>query len=345
MRFLFVGGGTGGHLTPGIGLAEELRRRGHRTRFLCNGRAVEANYLRPEDDPHSLGIDDSRLPRPAALMRAMLRARREARAFVPDLVMALGGAGSTAALAVSGKVPMVTIESNVVVGKSVKLLDRFAKRTFTLFPQTAADLRRGRCIGPIGRDDLKPVARDLACAQFGLAPDRPILLVLGGSQGARDLNLSVARMAPTLAREKVQLLAVCGPGKLGDLQGPCQKAGLSHCLLEHCRDMGAAYSAADFVFCRGGAATMAELWLKNLPAVVVPYPYHKDRQQEHNARALEPGVEIENTLDSAAEQRIVARITDPLARRRMASYLRQICPPDGVGMGADLMEEIASGKA
>jgi UDP-N-acetylglucosamine--N-acetylmuramyl-(pentapeptide) pyrophosphoryl-undecaprenol N-acetylglucosamine transferase len=345
MRFLFVGGGTGGHLTPGIGLAEELRRRGHVTRFLCNGRSVEANYLRAEDDPHSLGIDDSRLPRPAALMRGMLRARKEARSFIPDLVMALGGAGSTAALAIAGKVPMVTIESNVVVGKSVKLLDRFAKRTFTLFPQTAADLRRGRCVGPIGRNDLKPRARDLACAQFGLAPDRPVLLVLGGSQGARDLNLSVARMASALALEQVQLLAVCGPGKLSDLQKPCQQAGLSYKLLEHCRDMGAAYSAADFVFCRGGAATMAELWLNHLPAVVVPYPYHKDRQQEHNARALEPGVEIENVLDGAAEERIVARITDPLTRRRMSSFLRQICPPDGVGMAADLMEEIAAGKA
>ncbi len=344
MRFLFVGGGTGGHLTPGIGLAEELRNRGHVTRFLCNGRSVEANYLRDEDDPHSLGIDDSRLPRPAALMRAMVRARREARKFVPDLVMALGGAGSTAALAIGGKVPMVTIESNVVVGKSVKLLDRFARKTFTLFPQTVSMLRRGRCVGPIGRRDLQPQKRDLACAQFGLAPDRTTLLVLGGSQGARDLNLSIARMAPGLAVEGIQLLAVCGPGKLDDLQRPCKDAGLTHRLLEHCRDMGAAYSAADFVFCRGGAATMAELWLNQLPAVVVPYPYHKDRQQERNAQALEPGVVIENTLDSAAEQRIVALVADPLARRRMASYLRQICPPDGVGMAADLMEEIAAGK-
>ena len=79
MKVLFVGGGTGGHLTPATGLAEELRARGHRTRFLCNGRAVERAFFQEADEAHSLGIDDSRLPRAAALIRAMLRARREAR--------------------------------------------------------------------------------------------------------------------------------------------------------------------------------------------------------------------------------------------------------------------------
>ncbi len=345
MRFLFVGGGTGGHLTPAIGLAEELRRRGHSTLFLCNGRGVEANYFGEAEVAHSLGIDDSRLPRAAALLRAMVRARRQAREFLPDLVFALGGAGSTAALAISSKVPMVTIESNLVVGRSVKLLNRFARQTFTLFPQTATQLRRARCIGPIGRDDLKPMAKELACAQFGLAPDRPILLVLGGSQGARDLNLSVARMAPELARQNIQLLAICGPGKLQDLQGPCKNAGLTACLLEHCREMGAAYSAAEFAFCRGGAATIAELWLSHLPAVIVPYPYHKDQQQQRNAEALIPGVSIETKLDAAAEQRILQLLSNPLQRRRMSSFLKQVCPPDGKSSAADLMEEIALGKA
>ena len=231
------------------------------------------------------------------------------------------------------------------MGKSVKLLDRFARVTLTLFPETATSLRGGRCVGPIGRKDLQPISRELACAQFGLAPDRPVLLVLGGSQGARDLNLAVSRLAPRLQSEGVQLLAICGPGKLADLEKPCKDSGLPAKLLEHCRDMGAAYSATDLVLCRGGAATIAELWLRHLPAVVVPYPYHKDRQQERNARALEPGVLIANELDSEADKQILDLLSNPLRRRRMANFLKQIGPDDGKATAVDLLEEIAFGKA
>lgn len=345
MRVLFVGGGTGGHLTPATGLAEELRARGHTTRFLCNGRGVEEAYFQPGDDPHSLGIDDSKLPRPAALIRAMLRARREARSFVPDVVVALGGAGSTAALAVPGRPPLIALEGNFVVGRSVKLLDRFARYTLTLFPETAGQLRRGRCIGPIGRAALQRIDREQARAGFGLAPDRPVLLVMGGSQGAQDLNRAAIRLAPELAALGVQLLAVAGPGKESELRGACQKVALSAAVLDHCRDMGAAYSAADFVLCRGGAATMAELWLHRLPAAVAPYPYHKDKQQEHNANALVPGVRLIDPRDPADDAQILEPLADPLVRRRMAAYLEQVAPADGQASAADLLEEIGGAKA
>lgn len=345
MRVLFVGGGTGGHLTPATGLAEELRRRGHETRFLCNGRAVERSFFGPDDDAISLGIDDSGLPRAAALMRAMLRARRESRRFVPDAVVALGGAGSTAALAVAGRPPMLALEGNFVVGRSVRLLDRFARFTLTLFPETARQLRRGRCIGPIGRDALRPQPQEQARARFGLAPDRNVLLVLGGSQGARDLNDAAIRLAPALAAQGAQLLAVSGPGKAEELRQCCAATGLSAQILEHCDDMGAAYSAADFALCRGGAATMAELWLHRLPAAVAPYPYHKDRQQEWNARALEPGVFLVDPTTETDDARILNCLEDPLERRRMASFLEQCAPPDGRRQAADLLEEIVAGKA
>jgi UDP-N-acetylglucosamine--N-acetylmuramyl-(pentapeptide) pyrophosphoryl-undecaprenol N-acetylglucosamine transferase len=345
MRFIFVGGGTGGHLTPGIGLAEELVSRGHECCFLCNGREVERNYFGPQDHTYSLGMDQSGMPRVAALLRGMLRARRFARSYQPDLLIALGGAGSVAALAMGRRAPMVALEGNFVVGKSVRLLDRFSTSTLTLFPETALQLRRGRCVGPIARSALQQQNRDLACARFGLAPDRPILLLLGGSQGARDLNQAVQRMIPRLAQAGAQLLAACGPGKVEALQQASQKAGLSAHLMEHCAEMGAAYSAADFVLSRGGAATMAELWLYRLPAAVVPYPYHRDRQQEHNAQALHPGVIVLNQLDAVAENRIMELLLDPLQRRRMASYLEQCAPVDGCRRAVDLLEEIASRKS
>jgi len=326
-------------------LAEEFRRRGHQTRFLCNGRAVEQAFFAAADDAISLGIDESRLPRAAALMRAMLRARRAAREFVPDLVVALGGAGSTASLAVGGKVPLVALEGNAVVGKSVRLLDRFARTTFTLFPGPAAALRRGQCVGPIARDCLFASRPENARASFGLAPDGPTLLVLGGSQGARDLNVATVRMAPALAAQKAQALVIAGPAKAEQLRAEFASAGLSAQVLEHCSEMGAAYAAADLVLCRGGAATMAELWLLGKPGVVAPYPYHKDRQQEHNARALEPGVRQIDARRAEHDHVVLELLSDPRELGRMSQFLAQLGPGDGRGMTADLMEEIALARA
>lgn len=345
MRVLFVGGGTGGHLTPALGMAEEMRARGHAVRFLCSGRPVERAYFADADEVRSLGIDDGRLPRAAGLARAMLRARRFARAFVPDVVVALGGAASTAALAVPGRPPLVALEGNFVVGRSVRLLDRFSRLTLTLFPETASQLRHGRCVGPIARDALRAVPAERARAGFGLRPDAPVLLVLGGSQGARDLNEAAARLAPQLAAAGAQLLAVAGPGKADALREVCRRHGLAAAVLEHCDDMGAAYSTADFALCRGGAATMAELWLHRLPAAVAPYPHHKDRQQEHNARALEPGVFLVEPRASSDDARVLACLTDPLQLRRMASALAQHGPADGRRRAVDLVQEIAGAKA
>jgi UDP-N-acetylglucosamine--N-acetylmuramyl-(pentapeptide) pyrophosphoryl-undecaprenol N-acetylglucosamine transferase len=105
--------------------------------------------------------------------------------------------------------------------------------------------------------------------------------------------------------------------------------------------MGAAYSAADLALCRGGAATVAELWLHRLPAVVVPYPGHADRQQELNARALEPGVRV---LDDGAAVRaaVLELLDDAGARRAMSASLAASAPPDGLAQAVGMLEEMAA---
>lgn len=338
MRFLFVGGGTGGHLTPALGLAEGLEDRGHETLFLLSGREVERSYVGEGRAAASLAFEQSKWPRPMALMGAAWRARRHARRFRPDAVIALGGAASAASLAIPGA-PLVLLEGNYVVGRSVRWMAGFSALTLTMFEDTAQRLKRAVAVGPVKREQAAPMEPQEARRRFGLEADRPTLVVMGGSQGAADLNRLAESLLPDLDRLGWQMLALCGAGKAEDLasqDGPVVA-------LEHCDAMGQAYSAADFALTRGGASTVGELWLHGLPGAVLPYPWHRDRQQEHNAKALAPGLLcLQGEDHDAQRQAVLACLEDAERRTRMAEHLQAQRPPDGQLLGVQRLEEIAT---
>lgn len=342
MRVLFVGGGTGGHLTPALGLAEALEERGHETLFLVSGREVERNYFADGRAHVSLGYDESRLPKPLALPGACWRARAEARRFRPDLVVALGGGASAAALAV--RKPRVLLEGNAVAGRSVRWMQPFSRATLTLFPDTALRLRGGVCVGPLGRRQLAAQPRATARAALGLPADGPLLLCAGGSQGARAVNRAAVALAPRLAARGGRLLLLCGPGRLAELAETQARWPQTFFAREHCGEMGAAYSASDFALTRGGASTVAELWLHALPALILPYPHHKDRQQEKNAAALAPGLRVlrEEDLDERAFEEIAELTCDEGRRAPMRRHLEQMrgAGLDGRARAVRVLEEI-----
>lgn len=343
MRVLFVGGGTGGHLTPALGLAEALEQAGHETLFLLGGREVEQDYVGQERATASLRFDQSRWPKPLALLGAMSRARRHAGRFRPHVTVALGGAASAASLAIPGA-PLVLLEGNYVVGKSVRWMQRFAAATLTMYADTATQVRRGHQVGPLPRQALEAPHGDAVAAQrearrhFGLDPARPVLLTLGGSQGAQDVNLAAQSVLPALGERDWQLLVLSGPGKAAAFSAD---QGKDCVVLEHCHEMGQAYTAADFVLSRGGASTLGELWLRALPALVLPYPYHKDRQQEWNARALAPGILCFAQWNDEAREALLHCLDDAEERARMAAALQQSGPLDGRAKAVRLLEEIS----
>lgn len=342
MRVLFVGGGTGGHLTPALGLAEALEERGHETLFLVSGRSVERDYFADGRAHASLRYDESRWPRALALPGACWRARAEARRFRPDLVVALGGGASAASLAV--RKPRVLLEGNAVAGRSVRWMQPFSRATLTLFPETARRLRSGVWVGPLTRRQLAPQPRAAARAELGLPAEGPLLLCAGGSQGARAVNQAAVALAPRLAARGGCVLLLCGPGRLPEVAAALAQWPEAFFAREHCREMGAAYSAADFALARGGASTVAELLLHALPAVILPYPHHKDRQQEKNALALAPGLRVvrEAELDARALDEIAELCLDAARRAPMRRHLESLrgAEADGRARAVDLLEEI-----
>lgn len=345
LRVLFVGGGTGGHLAPALGLAEALEERGHHTLFLTSGRAVERWFLGEQRAAVSLRVEGGSWAWYLAYGPGALRARAQSRAFDPHLVVSLGGRIGALALAARRGRPLVVLEGNRVVGRSVRWMQRWAEATLTLFPDTLADLRKGNWVGPIGRRALARVAQAEARRRLGLAAKAPVLLLVGGSQGARDLNEFAAALLPQLAGTGYQLLALTGAGKAEPLRAACALHRLPAVVLERLTDMGLAYSAADAALSRGGAATIAELWLFHLPAAIAPYPHHKDRQQEHNARALGPGALLLPRLDRDDAAALLALLRSPQRLRSMAEHLRASAPAEGGQRAADFLEETARARA
>ena len=310
MRVLLCGGGTGGHLVPGLVLARRLLTQGHAVDLVRPGRQVEEHFLDGSwlgsSGLHGLGIH--RLPMhrgklrlPFSFARAVRRSRRLLSELDSEMVVGLGGLASLPPLvaAWSKGIPFALLEQNLVVGKVNKLALRFAHRMYTAFP--LPDTRMGKEDTPKDRalllDKVRdygmplrpgiPAARDEQLKhRFAIAPSKKVILILGGSQGARDLNLALPAFLaelPEAERESLAVLHVAGPGKETECAEAWQRTGLEAHVFEFIEDLAPYYAIADLVVCRGGGTTLYEVASAGRPALVVPYPWHADRQQALNA--------------------------------------------------------------
>jgi UDP-N-acetylglucosamine--N-acetylmuramyl-(pentapeptide) pyrophosphoryl-undecaprenol N-acetylglucosamine transferase len=243
------------------------------------------------------------------------------------------------------------LEINSVAGKATRALAGLAESVVHAWPASlppgrgrasgaAAPTGRHRCFGPPLAPAFRGSAPDegesaLARERLAFSGSQPLLLVLGGSQGAAALNRFLAAHGHALARAGVQILHQTGPGRLAEAAPPA--AGYR--ALEYLDDVALALDAATLVLCRGGASTLAEIAARARPALVVPYPHHRDRHQEHNALALGAGVRIvpEERLDAALVTTL-ARLAGPagaLERAAMSRALASSIPRDGVERLAD----------
>jgi UDP-N-acetylglucosamine--N-acetylmuramyl-(pentapeptide) pyrophosphoryl-undecaprenol N-acetylglucosamine transferase len=242
-----------------------------------------------------------------------LAARRALCAHKSEVFLGLGGFTSwPAALAArSLGIPVALLEINAASGRATRWVGPWAKRIFHAWPGTmpASDPKArhshvGAPVSPLlagvaaGDVDAAGSRRDL-----GFDPGRPLLLVLGGSQGAGSLNEFVLRHGEFILAGGVQILHQCGPDRRRE--GPPDGPGLR--VEEYLSPVWRGLAAATLVLCRGGASTLAELAAARRPGLVVPYPGHADRHQERNAQQLGAGVRIvpDVTLDGALAAEIV----------------------------------------
>jgi UDP-N-acetylglucosamine--N-acetylmuramyl-(pentapeptide) pyrophosphoryl-undecaprenol N-acetylglucosamine transferase len=303
MRVLLAGGGSAGHIEPALALADALRRVDPGAQVTCLGteRGLETRLIPLRGFPLELipAVPMPRTVTPALLtVPGRLAGAVNAAAAVLDqtraeVLVGFGGYVATPAYLAARrrKVPIVVHEANPRPGLANRIGARFTTHVFTGHPDT--QLRNGKYLGiPIRREiaELDRLAvGDKARAHFGLRPDLQVLLVTGGSQGARSLNTAVFGAAGWLREAGVQVLHIIGPrngaeapatdqGQSGG-QGSLAGGGVPYVATPYVDRMDLAYAAADFALCRAGAMTCAELTAVGLPAAYVPLPIGNGEQR------------------------------------------------------------------
>ncbi|HXH78056.1 undecaprenyldiphospho-muramoylpentapeptide beta-N-acetylglucosaminyltransferase [Nocardioides sp.] len=320
MRILLAGGGTAGHTSPLIATADALRRLDPSVEITCLGtpRGLENTVVPAAGYPLEL-IPPVPLPRrpSAELLRVPGRLGGAVRATLeivdrvrPDVVVGYGGYVSMPAYLAARRrrLPLVIHEQNALPGLANKVGARVATRVAVSFPGTPlpkaelVGLPIRRMISTLDRGAMRAEAR----AFFGLDPDRPTLLVTGGSQGARRINESVAAAAPALAAAGVQVLHVVGPKG----EAAPEVRGVPYVVVHFVDRMDLAYAAADLVLCRSGASSLTEAAAVGLPAVFVPLPIGNG-EQTLNARAVvEAGGALLVANEALTSQWVTATIPD-----------------------------------
>ena len=297
MRVLLAGGGSAGHIEPALALADALRRVDPDAEVTCLGteRGLETRLIPLRGYPLAL-IPAVPMPRsvtpklvtvPGRLAGAVNAAAAAIDQTGAQVLVGFGGYVATPAYLAARrrKIPIVVHEANPKPGLANRLGARFTTHVFTGHPDT--QLRNGKYLGIPIRREIAELDRlglgDKARAHFGLRPDLPVLLVTGGSQGARSLNAAVFGAAEWLRDAGVQVLHIIGPRNGHDApvteRGAGEAGGVPYVANPYIDRMDLAYAAADFALCRAGAMTCAELTAVGLPAAYVPLPIGNGEQR------------------------------------------------------------------
>jgi len=339
MVFLMAGGGTGGHVIPGIAVARELSARGHTPVFVGTARGLETRLvpaagfalelieigsLQGQGRWHQFR---TMMQMPGSVVRCLALARRHDAAAV----FSMGGyaAGPVAVAAALRRLPLILMEPNAMPGLTNRYMARFSRKALLSFEDALAYF-------PVGNTELTglPVRRE-----FFHLPERkrgPIvnILVTGGSRGARTLNRAVSGLWPLLAGQPVRILLQAG-ADVPDIPGVT--------VVPFVDDMPAAFAEADLVICRAGAGAVAELAAAGKPSILVPYPYAADDHQARNGAALERTGAARMVLDGeCTPERLrdeIAALLRPGKLEAMGAAARRFARPGAAARAADLLEE------
>ena len=301
MNFVIAAGGTGGHLFPGLAVGEVLIARGHRVLLIISEKEIDSlatqgrGEFRIERVP-GVGMQSKS---PVALVQFALKFRAGLnqvkalyRDFAPSAVLGMGGFTSTAPILAgrSRKIPTFVHESNAIPGKANRLNGRLVTRVLIGFEECAQFFPAGKCEvtgTPIRTSLTERLDKTKALAAFNLAPGKPTLLVMGGSQGAHGINQALINALPQLAGKPLQIIHLAGKQDETLMRESYAKAGIPAFVAAFSHQMQEAYSAADFTIARSGAASLTELSQFALPGILIPYPFAAEDHQTFNAKIFE----------------------------------------------------------
>lgn len=297
LRIVIACGGTGGHLFPGIAVAQQLKSMGHRPLLLISRKEVDAEGSRKYGDLEFRTVQAIAKPRTLSLRmvgflfkfaRTLLACRSIIRQEKVDVVLGMGGFTSLAPVLAGRMRGLRTYvhESNAMPGRANRLTARFCTAVLLGLKDAAARFPKSDCrvVGtPVREEFLQETPAEQARVALGLPTDKPLILVTGGSQGAQKLNSLMVEAAK--AAPHVHFLIIAGKADHARVQDLAAGAP-NISVVGFCADMPAAYAAADGVITRSGASTLTELSVVAKPCLLVPYPFAADNHQYYNARVF-----------------------------------------------------------
>lgn len=357
--FLFAGGGSGGHISPGLAIAERLAELDStaRSSFLCSDRDVDRTML------EEAGVAYESLPGspfglgPATLLRFVrnfARSRRAAETVIRregvGAVVALGGFVAAPVVAAAGRlrVPVTLVNLDAPPGKANRWIARQSRHVVSALEIPGRPDFAQRIVGmPVRRKAIAPGPPPECRERLALDPKLPTLLVTGASQGARSINRLLLTLADSDADafDAWQVCHLSGPGDCRALREAYARAGIRARVEPFVHDMGVAWGAADLAVSRAGASSVAEAWHNAVPSIFMPYPYHRDRHQQRNAAPMAATGGAVIQIDHRDAQRNVAAagrmlrelLHDAPRRREMKDCLRSQPATDGAMAVARLL--------
>lgn len=354
-RICLAGGGTGGHVTPLLAIAEEWAVQGGEVLYvgvagkieetMVPAAGVDLEVISGGGRVKGMGIRTQLLSL-ATVPSGVREASRILDRFRPDVVIGAGGFASfaTGAAASLKRIPLVLCEQNSIPGLTNRVLSRAARRVCTSFKMTAShlDVLKVVLTGNPVRADLRALADRSGTHSKALRK----VTVLGGSQGARFLNTEVATRLAKFMKDHgdVRLTHQCGKGR--EEETISSYGGSSRVeVLPFVEDMAPLLGESDLVVGRAGATTIAELTTVGLPALLLPFPFATDNHQEHNARAMERAGGAEVFIQSEFDgdqfiERLATLQADSEELERMAAASRAMGLPDAAASVLEVCKEV-----
>ncbi|MCX5849966.1 MAG: undecaprenyldiphospho-muramoylpentapeptide beta-N-acetylglucosaminyltransferase [Deltaproteobacteria bacterium] len=297
MRVVIAGGGTGGHLFPGIAIAEEFLIRNDKSRviFIGTEKGIESKLLSQLGyELREIDIEGVKGRGIKALMKvvyqipkSLWQSRRILKQFRPHIVVGVGGYASGPAVLAAHfmSIPTAIAEQNAIPGVTNKILGNFTDKIFITYEQTRTYFPQAKVIF-----SGNPVRASLAAQHGKEKKERDYwqLLIFGGSQGAEAINKSVIDMLPQLQgmKDKVRVLHQTGSRQLEEVRNAYEQFGIQAEVTPFIVGMAEAYAEADLIICRAGATSLAEITAAGKAAILIPYPWAANDHQLKNAQAL-----------------------------------------------------------
>ena len=358
-KIVIACGGTGGHLFPGIAVAQAAQARGHEVRVLISEKNIDALASEGHDQLRFEKIPAIAMPPVLSLRmvkflwrcwRTTAACKKLLREFGADAVLGMGGFTSLPPLYAGRRLKLPTLlhESNAIPGKSNLLSARFCDLVLLGLGECASHFPKARTslVGTPLRAALRaPVDRQEAAAFFGLDPQRPVLLVMGGSQGARGVNDTVLSVIPQLDPQSLQIIHLTGPQEFNTVQDAYRAFPHRSHVAPFCQRMEYAYALATLCISRAGASSLTELSAFGLPTILIPYPHAAEDHQTKNAevftRAHAALMVQERDLSTG---RLLNMIQDLLnheeARRNLQTNMRNLSPANSAELVCAAIEDL-----